>query len=118
MQYWTLEAIEKIRRGYYSAVYFNRTQRILLQEKNLKTVTMQIFQKQDAVLCGVDQVVELFKVAAGYFENDKWVGKGDEIKIESLQDGDSIKSWETVMHITGTYAYFAHLESLYLGILA
>src|SRR5207248_2403530 len=100
------------------AVYFNRTQNILLQEKNFKAVTMQIFQKQDAVLCGVEPVLELLKVATGYFEKNKWRGEWGALKVEGLKDGDLIKPWETIMHITGPYAYFAHLESLYLGILA
>jgi nicotinate phosphoribosyltransferase len=118
MNYWNQETIDKIRKGYYSAVYFNRTKKILLQENNLKIVTMQIFQKQDATLCGVDQVLALLKAGTGYFEKDKWVEKWDELEIEALSDGDDIKPRETAMHIKGPYAYFAHLESLYLGILA
>lgn len=118
MKYWDNETIDKIRNGYYSAVYFNRTKQTLLKEKKLENVTMQIFQKQNSVLCGVDQVIELLKIGTGYFENEKWIDKSSELEINSLADGDSIKPLETIMHIKGPYAYFAHLESLYLGILA
>ena len=119
MKYWDQTTVDKIRRGYYSAVYFNRTKSILEGEKNFKKVKMQIFQKHEgSVLCGVDEVVEVVKVASGYFEGVKWIDKSAEVKIESLDDGDKLSPGETVMHITGPYAYFAHLESLYLGILA
>jgi len=119
MKYWDRETIDKIRKGYYSAVYFNRTKHILEREKNYKRVTVQVFQKNEgSILCGVNEVLELLKVGTGYWEKAEWVSKFDELKIESLKDGDKISAWETVMHISGPYAHFAHLESLYLGILA
>ncbi|TAL36810.1 MAG: quinolinate phosphoribosyl transferase [Spirochaetes bacterium] len=40
------------------------------------------------------------------------------LTINALYDGDAIASWETVMHITGDASLFAHLETIYLGILA
>lgn len=116
--YWDEQTIENIRRGFYSALYFNRTKQIFLQKKNVAKITMQIFQKRDAVLCGIDQVIELLRISTGYFEKDTWIDKSAEIEIEALSDGDMASPWETIMHIKGTYAYFAHLESLYLGILA
>lgn len=117
--YFSSEDINKIRKGYYSALYFNRTKTILLKEKNYKNVTMQILQKNNkSILCGVDEVLELLKVGTGYWNNNKWVNKFKELNIKHLYDGDTISSWESVMHITGPYVFFAHLESLYLGILA
>jgi nicotinate phosphoribosyltransferase len=119
MKFFTEEHISKIRSGFYSAVYFNRTQNILLNEENFTPVTMQIFQKQNnQTVCGIDEVIELFHECAGYFDNGPWVNKFSELQIKALHDGDITGEWETVMHITGPYAYFAHLESIYLGILA
>jgi nicotinate phosphoribosyltransferase len=118
INYWDQQTIENIKRGFYSALYFNRTKQILLQKKDFTPITMQIFQKNKAVLCGVDQVVSLLKIGTGYFEKDRWIDTSGEIEIATLSEGDTIKPWETVMHIKGPYAYFAHLESLYLGILA
>lgn len=118
MHYWDQETINKIRQGYFSAVYFNRTKNILLQEKNLQPVTMQIFQKQNAIICGIDPVLELLKTSTGYFEKNNWIDMSAKITVKTLTDGESAAPRETVMHITGPYAYFAHLESLYLGILA
>lgn len=110
MIFWDKATIERIRRGYYSAVYFNRTKYILEQEHDDTIVTMQVFQWNDrSTLCGINEVIELLKVASD---------KPKALSIRTLRDGDSIRSREPVMHITGPYVYFAHLESLYLGILA
>ncbi len=110
MTYWDKVTVARVRRGYYSAVYFNRTKYILEQERDDTSVTMQVFQWNDeAWFCGIDEVIELLKVAAD---------KPKALSISTLRDGDSIGRREPVMHITGPYVYFAHLESLYLGILA
>jgi nicotinate phosphoribosyltransferase len=50
--------------------------------------------------------------------DDLWIDKFSEIQVRSLHDGDSLSSWETAMTIEGRYSLFAHLESLYLGVLA
>src|SRR3972149_7129373 len=119
MKYFNEETIGKIRRGIYSAVYFNRTKEILLKENNLKRVTMQIFQKKEgSILCGVEEVRELLKFASGFSKGASWVDKSSQLEVCALRDGDRLSAWETVMHIKGPYAYFAHLESIYLGILA
>jgi len=118
MKFLTEENITKIRQGFYSAAYFNRTKHILLSEGNLTSVTMQIFQKQDAFLCGINEVVELLQQCTGYFENGVWKNTWGSLIVEAAREGQWIKPWESVMHITGPYAYFSHLESLYLGILA
>jgi len=47
-----------------------------------------------------------------------WVGTFDEIDVYSLYDGDALSAWETAMLIEGEYSFFAHLESVYLGVLA
>lgn len=138
MKYFSQEALEKIRNGYFTAVYFNRTKHILLSENNLRTVTMQVFQrKEGSILCGIEEAVEVLRYATGYYysnpkseirntkqipksndPNSEWIDKWNDIKVMALRDGDRIKAGESVMHITGPYAYFAHLESIYLGILA
>lgn len=47
-----------------------------------------------------------------------WVSEFDRLKITALRDGDEIEPYETVMHIEGPAASFAHLETVYLGVLA
>ncbi len=47
-----------------------------------------------------------------------WEDTSRELDIRALYDGDAIAPWETVITIEGLPQYFAHLESVYLGILA
>ena len=42
----------------------------------------------------------------------------DELEVRALYDGDGLAPWETVMTIEGDYTLFAHLETVYLGVLA
>lgn len=119
MMYWDKATISRIRRGYYSAAYFNRTKFILEQERDETPVTMQVFQWNDgSVLCGVDEVLELLRIGTGLWRGNRWVSKRKTLTVSTLADGDVIRSREPEMYITGPYIYFAHLESLYLGILA
>lgn len=154
--------VQELRRGYLSDIYFWR-EKIVLEQHGLRPeVTMQVFQKRDAVLCGVDEAVAVLKLASGrytdypkayklfdrlielkrkgrsvfqhekeaYLEivkekieisrelDDLWEDGFAGLKIEALFDGDRIAPWESVMHITGDASLFAHLETIYLGILA
>jgi len=154
--------VQELRRGYRSDIYFWR-EKITLEKHNLHPeVTMQVFQKNEAVLCGVDEVLAVLKVATGkytdyskayklfdklidlkskarqqfignhkaYLEtieqkmevsgqlDELWENGFNQLKVEALHDGDHIDPWETVMHITGDASLFAHLETVYLGILA
>ena len=43
---------------------------------------------------------------------------GRDVSVRALRDGDLAEPWEPVMEITGPYAAFAHLETLYVGVLA
>ena len=119
MIFWDKATTTRIRRGYYSAVYFNRTKHILEKEHDETVVTMQVFQwNDDSVLCGMREAIELLRIGAGQWRGNRWVTKKQTLTVSTLSDGDTVGSREPVMHITGPYVYFAHLESLYLGILA
>ncbi len=154
--------VQELRRGYRSDVYFWR-EKVTLEHHDLHPdVTMQVFQKKDAVLCGIDEAVAVLKLAAGRYTDypkayklfDKlidfkskarqqfignhkayveaierkmevssqldelWVSGFEDLKVEALCDGTRIAPWETVMHISGDASLFAHLETVYLGILA
>ncbi len=62
--------IEKIRAGYKTDTYFNRTKHILLNDSYHPMVTMQVFQKvPNAVVCGVDQALAILSVGTGYYRN-------------------------------------------------
>src|SRR5438876_5822411 len=47
-----------------------------------------------------------------------WEPGWQDLKVRSLYDGEVAEPGESVMHIEGEYASFAHLETLYLGALA
>ena len=70
---------------------------------------MQIFQKNDAWLGGMDEAIAILKLCANDF---------DELEVHALFDGDRIEPYESVMHIEGDYTAFAHLETPMLGTLA
>jgi nicotinate phosphoribosyltransferase len=103
--------VEKMRGGYYSDKYFVRAREVLLADGRDPTVTMQIFQKRHAWVAGTDEAVAILKLCLteGY--------AFDDLEVRSLRDGERASPWETVMEITGPYAAFSHLETLYLGVL-
>lgn len=103
---------ERMREGYYSDKYFAHARDVLLRARHNPTVTMQVFQKKHAWLGGVDEAIAILKLCLT--EGFDW----SDLDVRALRDGDVIEPWETVMHITGPYAAFAHLETLYLGVLA
>src|SRR5918992_4784817 len=93
--------VEKMREGYYTDAYFNHTRAALLQDGRHPRVVMQVFQKQDAFLGGMDEAIAILKLCA-----DEWEG----LTVHALYDGDAISPYETVMTIEGDYTWFAHLE--------
>jgi len=154
--------VQQLRAGYRSDIYFWRS-KLALEEHGLHpNVTMQVFQKNRAVLGGVDEAIAILKLASGrwrdpvrasrlfeqlnslkrqarenYLRDRKrcfdvsrqrldiseeldtlWEEGFGALKVEALHDGEEIAPWESVMHITGDYTLFAHLETAYLGVLA
>ena len=101
--------VEKMREGYYTDVYFNFARETLLADGRHPRVVMQVFQKQQAVLGGMDEAIAILKLCS-----HDW----DALTVHALYDGDEIEPWETVMTIEGDYTLFAHLETCYLGVLA
>src|SRR5215218_5848598 len=140
--------VVELRAGYRAAVYFDRSRRILAAEGDDTEVTMQVFQRADAmVACGVDEALTVLALGAGDFRDaagrarsqggDAWVeavraqveaeaafdrhwtpAVPGRLKVAALRDGDRVDAWEPVIEITGPYRLFAHLESVYLGVLA
>ena len=110
--------IERIREGYYSDAYFVHTKSLLESENHHPRVTMQVFQKQDSVLGGIDEAIAVLKTCSGHEQDGNWVVGWDDLKVHALREGDRIGPRETVMTIEGDYSLFAHLETVYLGCLA
>ena len=101
--------VEKIRSGYYSDAYFNFAREALLADGRRQRVLMQVFQKNDAILGGMDEAIAVLELCSW-----DW----DALDVRALCDGDPIEPWETVLTIEGDYTLFAHLETVYLGVLA
>src|SRR5262245_48874289 len=98
-----------MRAGYYSDKYFTRAREILLADGTRPHVTMQVFGKAPAFLGGIDEAIAILKLCAIDWKD---------LEVSALFDGDAIAPWETVLLIEGPYDAFAHLETLYLGVLA
>jgi nicotinate phosphoribosyltransferase len=154
--------VQELRRGYRSDIYFWR-EKVALEQHNLHPcVTMQVFQKHEAVLCGIDEAIAVLKLASGRYTNHEracalfdrlmelkralrecyltdrerhlallheksevsagldavWENGFNALTIDALHDGDTIAPWESVMHIRGDASLFAHLETVYLGVLS
>jgi nicotinate phosphoribosyltransferase len=101
--------VEKMREGYYTDAYFNHTRAALLQDGRHPRVVMQVFQKKEAHLGGMDEAIAVLKLCS-----EDWEG----LTVHALYDGDRVAPYETVMTIEGDYTHFAHLETVYLGVLA
>jgi nicotinate phosphoribosyltransferase len=115
--------VEQMRAGYYSDAYFNFTKEMLEAEPAAPNVLMQVFQKKKSVLGGIDEAIAILKLCAGHAVEpfgfgDGWLPGWDALTVHALHEGDRIEPWEPVMTIEGPYAEFAHLETVYLGVMA
>ena len=111
--------VERIRDGYYSDAYFNFTKELLEAEGRHPRVVMQVFQKLESVLGGIDEAIAVLRECSGHRgEDGRWVRGWDELEVRALHEGEEVGPYETVMTIEGDYALFAHLETVYLGCMA
>jgi nicotinate phosphoribosyltransferase len=101
--------VEKMREGYYTDAYFNHTREVLLQDGRHPRVIMQVFQKKHSYLGGIDEALAVLRLCA-----DDW----DDLTVHALYDGDRLEPYVPVLTIEGDYTGFAHLETVYLGVLA
>ncbi len=110
--------VARIRAGYYSDAYFVYTTQLLQAEGRHPRVTMQVFQKRDSRLGGIDEAIAILKLCAGHERDGEWIPAWQDLVVHALHEGDAISPHETVMTIEGDYSLFAHLETVYLGTLA
>jgi nicotinate phosphoribosyltransferase len=107
---------ERIREGYYSDAYFNTTKRLLEDDDRHPRALVQVFQKQDSLLGGVDEAIAVLKECSGrHGPGGEWIDGWDDLEVHALYEGDPIEPYETVLTIAGDYALFCHLETVYLG---
>ena len=101
--------VEKMREGYYTDAYFNHTRQVLGRDGRHPRVVMQVFQKKHSCLGGIDEAIAILKLCAEDWES---------LTVHALYDGDRLDPHEPVLTIEGDYTGFAHLETVYLGVLA
>lgn len=135
--------VDKLRQGYYSDVYFNRTRDLVAKHLANRVVKMQVFQKNHAVLGGIDEAIAILRRCVGEPDWTSWenfrdreavenhpafsdepYGSSfynlgwDRLRVHALREADEISPLEPVLTIEGPYRLFAHLETVYLGVLA
>ena len=100
--------VDEIRQGFYTDKYFERTRELLHADSHSPRVLMQVTGKTPGYLSGIDEAIAILKLCA-----EDW----GSLTVSALYEGDEFEAWDTVMTIEGPYECFAHLETLYLGVL-
>jgi nicotinate phosphoribosyltransferase len=95
--------------GATADVYFARANRILDREGLDPVVTMEVFCREDAVLCGMGEATNLI----GHV-----LANEPTAIVEAMQDGDVVTPKEVVLRIRARYRAFALYETAMLGMLA
>ena len=68
--------VDRIRQGYYSDQYFVYTKSLLEAEGHHPRVVMQVFQKKESVLGGIDEAIAVLKLCSGHEQDGEWVSGG------------------------------------------
>jgi nicotinate phosphoribosyltransferase len=92
--------------GETADVYFRRTHKVLKAEQLDPVVDMEIFAREDGILCGVKEACQL--LAEAQFDGEVW----------ALGEGEAFHPKETTVRIVGRYQRFGLYETAVLGILA
>ena len=101
----------EIMSGDSADVYFARAESILDHEGLDPIVTMEVFTRDEVVLCGIDEAKNLL----GHVLAD---ADPSETRLEALDDGDTVASKEVVLRIRARYRRFGLYETAFLGMLA
>jgi nicotinate phosphoribosyltransferase len=101
--------LDEIKQGFYTDKYFERTREVLRTDAHSPRALMQVSGKNAGYLSGIDEAIAILKLAA-----EEW----STLTVTALYEGDEYEDWDTVMTIDGPYECFAHLETLYLGVLS
>ncbi len=93
-------------------VYFARAEEILTSEGIDPVVVMEVFTREQAILCGIDEA----KVLLAHVLED--APPEDTVLVEALEDGDVCQPREVVLRIRGRYRRFGLYETAILGMMA
>jgi nicotinate phosphoribosyltransferase len=92
-------------------VYFARAASILEREGLDPLVTMEVFARQEAILCGIDEAKNLIGHVLA-------TADPAETRVEALSDGDRIAPKEIVLRIRARYRGFGLYETAILGMMS
>jgi len=106
-------ASEEVLSGQTADVYFERAHAILQAEHLDPVVVMEVFARDEGILCGAAEVHAFLREVLG-------PGNGHDPQpvVESLSDGDPFTTKEVVMRIEARYSAFGLYETAVLGTLA
>jgi nicotinate phosphoribosyltransferase len=100
--------VEQIKAAEYSDRYAAVVAEVLRGSPSRPSVLLQVTSKHDGWLSGIDEAIAILKVGV-----EDW----NTLTVHALYEGDPIEAWDTIMTIEGDFAAFAHLETVYLGVL-
>src|SRR3954465_15949880 len=89
-------------------VYFPRAEATLAQEGRDPLVTMEVFAREDGVLCGIDE-------ARNLLGHGRAAADPAETRLEALSDAGCIGRKEIVLRIRARYRKFGLYETAFLG---
>ena len=98
--------------GETADVYFDRARTVLAAEGIDPVVTMEIFAREDGILCGAEEALAYLREIFSEVDGDH------RPIVESLHDGDAFVRKEVVMRIEARYSAYGLYETALLGILA
>ena len=90
----------------YTDQYFINSRIACEKANNNVRVVYQVFQRSQAVLCGVRYVMQLLGQTSS------------QVEVYGLEDGSLIAPKESVLHIVGPVQELVELETIYLGLLS
>lgn len=134
----------RIRSGYHSDAYFKQTGYVVSKCLPDCVVKVQVFQKNEAVLGGIDEAIAILRECSGEPARELWEENlrqypddaldprdadepfgnrfyelgWNQLDVRALYEADEISPLEPVLTVEGPYRLFAHLETVYLGVLA
>lgn len=100
--------VDELKGGFYTGHHQERVRDVLLADGHDPRVLLQITGTSGGFVSGVDESIAILRAASHDFSA---------LTVHALHEGDEFEPWDTVLTIEGSYALFAHLESVLLGVL-